>query len=87
MGFKKYDRLILILNLLHSRKNMNAKMLSEECQVTERTIYRDLISLTEIKIPIYYDKGYKLASDNFLPLLNFLIDEYNFLKQASNHHH
>jgi predicted DNA-binding transcriptional regulator YafY len=61
---------------------MNAKMLAEECQVTERTIYRDLISLTEIEIPIYYDKGYKLASDNFLPPLNFTLDEYNFLKQA-----
>jgi predicted DNA-binding transcriptional regulator YafY len=61
---------------------MNAKMLAEECQVTERTIYRDLISLTEIEIPIYYDKGYKLASDNFLPPLNFTLDEYNFIKQA-----
>lgn len=82
MGINKYDRLLLILNLLRSRKNMNAKMLAEECRITEQTIYRDLISLTEIEIPIYYDKGYKLAYDNFLPPLKFTLDEYNFIKQA-----
>ncbi len=61
---------------------MNADKLAEECGVTERSIYRDIISLSEMNIPIYYDNGYKLASDNFLPPLNFSIEEYQLLKTA-----
>lgn len=80
MKMAKYDRLLYILNLLRSRRNLNADMIAVECEVTERTIYRDIIALSEANIPIYYDKGYKYASDNFLPPLNFNIDEYLTLK-------
>ena len=76
MGMAKYDRLFYILNLLRSRRTLNARRLAEECRVTERSIYRDIISLSEANIPIYYDNGYKLASGNFLPPLNFTFDEY-----------
>lgn len=82
MGMAKYDRLLYILNLLRSRKSLNARRLAEECRVTERSIYRDLISLSEANIPIYYDNGYKLASTNFLPPLNFTFDEYTCLRMA-----
>ena len=76
MRMAKYDRLLFILNLLRTRKNLNAAMIAAECDVTERTIYRDVISISEANVPIYYDRGYKYASDNFLPPLNFNIDEY-----------
>lgn len=76
MGMAKYDRLFFILNLLRSRRNLNAERLAEECGVTERSIYRDIVALSEANIPIYYDNGYKLASDYFLPPLNFDYDEY-----------
>jgi predicted DNA-binding transcriptional regulator YafY len=82
MGMAKYDRLLYILNLLRSRRNLNAGMIAEECGVTERTIYRDIVSLSEANIPIYYDNGYKYASGNFLPPLNFDVDEYITLKTA-----
>lgn len=82
MGMAKYDRLLHILNLLRSRKNLTANSLARECEVTERSIYRDIISLSEANVPIYFDKGYKLASGNFLPPLNFNLDEYRFLKVA-----
>ena len=48
MGMSKYDRLLHILNLLRSRRSLNARKLAEECQVTERSIYRDITSLSEI---------------------------------------
>lgn len=80
MGMAKYDRLLYILNLLRSRRNLNAAALAVQCGVTERSIYRDIISLSEANVPIYYDNGYKLASDNFLPPLNFTFDEYATLK-------
>jgi len=82
MGMTKYDRLLYIINLLRSRRTLNAARLAEECGVTERSIYRDIISLSEANIPIYYDNGYKLASDNFLPPLNFSFEEYTCLKLA-----
>lgn len=82
MGMAKYDRLLYILNLLRARKNLNAQRLAEECGVTERSIYRDIVSLSEANVPIYYDNGYKLASGNFLPPLNFDFDEYHCLKLA-----
>ena len=78
----KYDRMLHILNLLRSRKNLNAPELAKECAVTERTIYRDIISLSEMNVPIYFDNGYKLASDNFLPPLNFNLDEFQLMKKA-----
>jgi predicted DNA-binding transcriptional regulator YafY len=82
MGMTKYDRLLYILNLLRSRRNLNARKLAEECEVTERSIYRDIVALSEANVPIYYDNGYKLASGNFLPPLNFSFDEYHCLKLA-----
>ncbi|UCG62062.1 MAG: YafY family transcriptional regulator [Candidatus Zixiibacteriota bacterium] len=82
MGMNKYDRMLHILNLLRTRRNLNAQKLADECGVTERSIYRDIISLSEMNVPIYYDKGYKLASDNFLPPLNFTFEEYQLLKLA-----
>jgi len=80
MKMTKYDRLLFIMNLLRSRRNLNAAHLADECEVTERTIYRDIVSLSEANIPIYYDRGYKYASNNFLPPLNFNIEEYLTLK-------
>ncbi len=82
MGMSKYDRLLYILNLLRSRRTLNARRLAEECQVTERSIYRDIISLSEANVPIYYDNGYKIASSNFLPPLNFNLEEYSCLRLA-----
>ncbi|MEW5994620.1 MAG: YafY family protein, partial [Candidatus Zixiibacteriota bacterium] len=82
MRMSKYDRLLYILNLLRSRRNLNARRLAEECGVTERSIYRDIVALSGANIPIYYDNGYKLASGNFLPPLNFDYDEYRCLQLA-----
>lgn len=78
----KYDRLLFILNLLRSHRNLGASRLAAECGVTERTIYRDMIALSVADVPIYYDCGYKLASTNFLPPLNLDFAEYNLLRLA-----
>lgn len=82
MGMSKQDRLFYILNLLQARKNLNAEKLAVECGVTERSIYRDIVALSEANIPIYYDNGYKLASNNFLPPFNFDFEEYLCIRLA-----
>ena len=71
----KSERLLLILNLLRSRRNLTASNLAKECEVSERTVYRDIRALSEARVPIYFDRGYKLLTDAFLPPLNFTVDE------------
>jgi predicted DNA-binding transcriptional regulator YafY len=71
----KSDRLLLILNLLRSRRSLKTSDLAKECEVSERTIFRDIRALSEARVPIYFDHGYKLLTDAFLPPLNFTLDE------------
>lgn len=76
----KFGRLLQVLNLLKSRQGISAKELASECQVSRRTIFRDILSLSSAEIPVYYEKGYRLLSGTFLPALNFDLDEYLTLK-------
>ena len=76
----KYDRLIHVLNLLRSRKSLRTADIAKECEVSERTVYRDILALSSANVPLYFDDGYKLLSDAFLPPLNFDIEEYLILK-------
>jgi len=78
----KYDRLLFVLNLLRGRPGLSADQLARECEISERTIYRYITSLSSANIPIYFDKGYRLLSDAFLPPLNFTLDEYLIIKMA-----
>jgi predicted DNA-binding transcriptional regulator YafY len=71
----KLDRLLLILNLLRSRRNLKASTLAKECEVSERTIFRDIQALSQARVPVYFEDGYKLLTDAFLPPLNLTIDE------------
>jgi predicted DNA-binding transcriptional regulator YafY len=56
--------------------------MAKEREVSERTIYRDIIDLSSANIPIYFDDGYKLLTDAFLPPLNFDLDDCLTLKLA-----
>ncbi|MCJ7498528.1 MAG: WYL domain-containing protein [candidate division Zixibacteria bacterium] len=76
----KYSRLLQILNLLRSRPGISAKDLALDCQVSRRTIFRDIPSLCSAEIPVFYDKGYRLLPGTFLPALNFDLEEYLILK-------
>ena len=50
-------RLISILLLLQSRGRMTAGELSEQLEVSERTIYRDLDALSMSGVPVYSEHG------------------------------
>ncbi len=51
------DRLLSILMLLQSRGRMTAEYLASELEVSERTIYRDLIALSSAGVPVYSERG------------------------------
>ncbi len=77
----RVDRLMNILLTLQSKKFVTTKTFSEQYQLSERTIYRDLKALQEIGVPIYFEtnKGYGLLEGYFLPPLTFTIEEANAL--------
>lgn len=51
------NRLFEIVYLLMERKNITAKELAERFEVSTRTIYRDIDTLSEAGIPIYANRG------------------------------
>ena len=51
------DRLLSLLMLLQTRGQMSAKELAEELEVSERTIYRDIIALSTSGVPVYASRG------------------------------
>ena len=78
----KSDRLLHEINLLKTRQTLYASDIAKECGVSKRTIYRDILSLSTARIPVYFDDGYKILPDAFLPSLNFTLDEYLVLRLA-----
>ncbi len=62
-------RLIQLIILLQTERCPNARRLAEICEVSRRTIYRDLAALTGAGIPVIYRsdrQGYQLAQNVFL---------------------
>jgi predicted DNA-binding transcriptional regulator YafY len=51
------DRLLSLLMLLQSRGQMTAQDLAEELEVSERTIYRDIMALSASGVPVYASRG------------------------------
>lgn len=51
------DRLLSLLMLLETRGKMTTRQLAQELEVSERTIYRDIIALNTAGVPIYTEDG------------------------------
>jgi predicted DNA-binding transcriptional regulator YafY len=51
------DRLLSIMLLLQTRDRLTAQELARELEVSERTIYRDMIALSTAGVPVYGTSG------------------------------
>jgi proteasome accessory factor B len=73
MNLKRVHRLIKLISLLQGGRGHNVTSLARECQVTRRTIFRDLDALKQAGIPLVYydpDQTYRLAGSHLLPPTN-----------------
>lgn len=70
---RRADRLFQIIQLLRTRKQLTAKQLAENLQVSERTIYRDIQDLSLSDVPIISETGigYSLDKAYNLPPITF----------------
>jgi predicted DNA-binding transcriptional regulator YafY len=61
MAGKKTERLFKLVNILGSGRGFRAAELAGKLGVSIRTIYRDVVELSDL-VPIRYDRGYRLMS-------------------------
>jgi predicted DNA-binding transcriptional regulator YafY len=78
MSPKRIQRVIKLLGLLQGGRRHNARSLAEACNVSRRTIFRDLDSLRAAEVPLVYDEErqiYSIPSQYFLAPTHFTADE------------
>jgi len=78
MRASRIQRIIRLIILLQSRRGYTAGDLAAECEVSRRTIFRDLRMLDLAGIPFYFDRaagGYHIRSTFYLRPLNLNIEE------------
>jgi predicted DNA-binding transcriptional regulator YafY len=80
----RIDRLMGIITLLQAKKYMTIRQLSEQFNISERTVFRDLKAIGEIGIPILFEpeKGYFVGQGFFLPPISLTLEEANALSLA-----
>lgn len=76
--YTRIHRLLHLLALIQSERGWNARRLSEELDISERNIYRDIKMLEGAGIPVHYDEetgGYRIERHFFMPPVELTFDE------------
>ena len=75
----RLDRALGILLALRGGKEVSAQQLAKQFEVSSRTIYRDMETLSALGVPIYAERGraggFRLLQGYFLPPIMFTRDE------------
>lgn len=78
MNLSRISRLVQLLGLLQAGKSYNVGALAKACEVSRRTIFRDLDVLRQAGVPLWFDdeRGvYRIPGTYFLPPTNFTTEE------------
>jgi predicted DNA-binding transcriptional regulator YafY len=78
MNLSRISRLVQLLGLLQAGKGHNAGELAKACEVSRRTIFRDLDVLRQAGVPLLFDDEqsvYRIPGTYFLPPTNFTTEE------------
>jgi predicted DNA-binding transcriptional regulator YafY len=78
MNLSRISRLVQLLGLLQAGKGRNVGSLAKACQVSRRTIFRDLDVLRQAGVPLLFDDDqgvYRIPGTYFLPPTNFTAEE------------
>jgi predicted DNA-binding transcriptional regulator YafY len=71
----RFDRALGILLLLRSGATVSAAELARRFEVSQRTIYRDVETLSAVGVPVYAEMGrnggFRLLPGYFLPPITF----------------
>jgi hypothetical protein len=78
----KAERLIYLVNMIKNRGSVFVRDMAMECGVSDRTIYRDLNSLSRMNIPIYYQNGYRLVRDTSVPFMDLSHDDMELIRYS-----
>lgn len=76
--YTRVHRLLRIVGLIQSSRDMNAQKLADLCKMHIRSIYRDLDTLKEIGILCDFDpeaQGYTIAAGVFMPPVDLTTEE------------
>lgn len=76
--YSRIHRLLKIITLVQGSQGWTPSRLALECNVTERTVYRDLSMIEAAGIPYFYDeeqKSYCIRKDFFLQPVQLSLDE------------
>lgn len=72
---QRFDRILGILLFLRSGQSISASELARHFEVSPRTVYRDLETLSSLGVPLYAERGreggFQLLEGYFLPPLMF----------------
>jgi predicted DNA-binding transcriptional regulator YafY len=73
---ERLARLMKIVTLVKAQDNLHRKDLAYKCEVSIRTIQRDIDTLIYSGIPIFWaEDGYQIMPDFFLPPMNLSVEE------------
>lgn len=78
MNLSRVSRIVQLLGLLQAGKGHNAGELARHCEVSRRTIFRDLDVLRQAGVPVLHDETagvYRIPGTYFLPPTNFTAEE------------
>ncbi len=78
INYSRVHRLLRIITLIRATHDWTASRLARECQVTPRTIFRDMQMLAAAGIPYFFDeekKCYAIHGDYFMPPVQLTLDE------------